>query len=64
LGILLWHKHNVDRALADLSNYTPYPDCWTVEDKVLFEQAFYIHGKNFQRICSVVCMSHMILNTV
>ena len=54
LGILLWHKHNVDRALADLPNYTPYPDSWTVEDKVLFEQAFYIHGKNFQRIHSVV----------
>jgi len=44
----------VDKALADLANYTPYPDVWTFEDKVLFEQAFYVHGKNFQRIRSVV----------
>jgi len=54
LGLLLWHKHNVDQAVSDLPNYTPYPDIWTVEDKVLFEQAFYIHGKNFQRIRSMV----------
>jgi len=53
--VLQWHKHNVDKALADLPNYTSYPDVWTIEDKVLFEQAFYVHGKNFQRIASVVC---------
>ncbi|XP_078516670.1 REST corepressor 2 isoform X2 [Lissotriton helveticus] len=50
LGMLLWHKHDVERSLADLANFTPFPDEWTVEDKVLFEQAFSFHGKSFQRI--------------
>lgn len=50
LGMLFWHKHNVEKALADLPNFTPFPDEWTVEDKVLFEQAFSFHGKSFQRI--------------
>lgn len=50
LGMLFWHRHNVDKALADLANFTPFPDEWTVEDKVLFEQAFSFHGKSFHRI--------------
>jgi hypothetical protein len=50
LGMLFWHKHNFEKALADLPNFTPFPDEWTVEDKVLFEQAFNFHGKSFNRI--------------
>ncbi|XP_075043803.1 REST corepressor 2 [Mixophyes fleayi] len=50
LGMLLWHKHDVERSLADLANFTPFPDEWSIEDKVLFEQAFSFHGKCFQRI--------------
>ncbi|XP_072278760.1 REST corepressor 2 isoform X2 [Pyxicephalus adspersus] len=50
LGMLLWHKHDVERSLADLANFTPFPDEWSIEDKVLFEQAFGFHGKCFQRI--------------
>ncbi|XP_052273976.1 REST corepressor 1-like isoform X2 [Dreissena polymorpha] len=50
LGMLFWHKHNIEKALADLPNFTPFPDEWTVEDKVLFEQAFSFNGKNFHRI--------------
>ncbi|XP_041418449.1 REST corepressor 3 isoform X3 [Xenopus laevis] len=50
LGMLFWHKHNIERSLADLPNFTPFPDEWTVEDKVLFEQAFSFHGKSFHRI--------------
>ncbi|XP_071790707.1 REST corepressor 1-like isoform X2 [Asterias amurensis] len=50
LGMLFWHKHNVDKSLADLPNFTPFPDEWSVEDKVLFEQAFSFHGKSFHRI--------------
>ena len=42
LGMLLWHKHNMDRALEDLGNFTPFPDEWSVVDKVLFEQAFQV----------------------
>eukprot|EP00092_Neocalanus_flemingeri_P000026 GFUD01000026.1.p1 GENE.GFUD01000026.1~~GFUD01000026.1.p1 ORF type:complete len:394 (-),score=106.37 GFUD01000026.1:174-1355(-) len=50
LGMLFWHEHDMDRALLDLANFTPFPDQWSVEDKVLFEQAFQFHGKKFQRI--------------
>jgi len=50
LGMLFWHKHDLDRAQQDLANFTPFPDEWTVEDKVLFEQAFQFHGKSFHRI--------------
>ncbi|XP_040188959.1 REST corepressor 1 isoform X2 [Rana temporaria] len=50
LGMLFWHKHNMEKSLADLPNFTPFPDEWTVEDKVLFEQAFGFHGKTFHRI--------------
>jgi len=56
LGMLFWHKHNFEKALADLPNFTPFPDEWTVEDKVLFEQAFNFHGKSFQRIRQMVCL--------
>ncbi|KAM6296877.1 REST corepressor 2-like [Podargus strigoides] len=50
LGMLLWHKHDVEKSLADLGNFTPFPDEWSLEDKVLFEQAFSCHGKSFARI--------------
>uniref|UniRef100_A0A8C4NBH1 REST corepressor 3 n=1 Tax=Eptatretus burgeri TaxID=7764 RepID=A0A8C4NBH1_EPTBU len=50
LGMLLWHKHSVERSFIDLANFTPFPDEWTVEDRVLFEQAFSFHGKSFHRI--------------
>ena len=52
--MLFWHKHNIDVALSDLANFTPFPDEWTVEDKVLFEQAFSFHGKSFHRIRQMV----------
>lgn len=58
LGMLLWHKHDVEKSLADLANFTPFPDEWTVEDKVLFEQAFGFHGKCFQRIQQMVKPLH------
>lgn len=50
LGMLFWHKHDLEKAIADLPNFTPFPDEWTVEDKVLFEQAFQFHGKSFHRV--------------
>lgn len=54
LGMLLWHKHDVEKSLADLANFTPFPDEWSLEDKVLFEQAFSFHGKSFARIQQMV----------
>lgn len=54
LGMLFWHKHDLERAVMDLANFTPFPDEWTIEDKVLFEQAFQFHGKSFHRIRQMV----------
>jgi hypothetical protein len=54
LGMLYWHKHDLEKAILDLANFTPFPDDWTVEDKVLFEQAFQFHGKSFHRIRQMV----------
>lgn len=59
LGMLFWHKHDLERAILDLANFTPFPDEWTEEDKVLFEQAFQFHGKSFHRIRQMVCAHTM-----
>lgn len=50
LGMLFWHSYDVERALMDLTNFSPQVDEWTLEDQVLFEQAFQFHGKSFNRI--------------
>jgi len=50
LAMLFWHKHDMDRALQDLANFTPVPNEWSMDDKLLFEQAFKIQGKSFKRI--------------
>lgn len=50
LGMLFWHKHDIVKAVSDLENFTPFPEEWNKEDKVLFEQAFQFHGKCFHRI--------------
>lgn len=50
LGMLSWHKFDLNRAYADLPNFVPYPIEWSVEDKVLFEQAYQFHEKQFNKI--------------
>lgn len=50
LGMLSWHKFDLNRAYADLPNFVPFPNEWSVEDKVLFEQAYQFHEKQFQKI--------------
>lgn len=54
LGMLFWHKHDLEKAVIDLANFTPFPDEWSKEDKVLFNQAFQFHGKCFHRIRQMV----------
>lgn len=54
LGMLFWHKHDLEKAVLDLANFTPFPEEWNKEDKVLFEQAFQFHGKCFHRIRQMV----------
>ena len=50
LAMLFWHNHDLDLASKDLANFSPCPDQWTEEEKVLFEAAFKVHGKSFNRI--------------
>lgn len=50
LGMLSWHKFDLNKAYADLPNFVPYPNEWSVEDKVLFEQAYQFHEKQFSKI--------------
>lgn len=52
--MLFWHKHDLEKAVIDLANFTPYPDEWTKEEKALFAQAFQFHGKCFYRIRQMV----------
>jgi hypothetical protein len=54
LALLYWHKHDCKLALQDMEIYVPQPDEWTQEDKIIFEQAFMYHGKNFNKIKQVV----------
>ena len=37
-----------------MKSYVPVPNEWTEEDKILFEQAYMFHGKNFTKIRQVV----------
>uniref|UniRef100_A0A1I8J1Z6 REST corepressor 2 n=1 Tax=Macrostomum lignano TaxID=282301 RepID=A0A1I8J1Z6_9PLAT len=50
LAMLYWHKHNIELATADLPNFVPFPDEWTHEEKLVFEQAFNFQGKQFSKI--------------
>lgn len=50
LGMLSWHKYDLNRSYADLPNFVPFPSEWSVEDKVLFEQAYQFHEKQFNKI--------------
>ena len=52
--MLYWHNHDIEKALSDMKNFVPAPDEWSNEDKILFEQAFLFHGKNFNKIRTVV----------
>ena len=39
LGMLFWHKHNLEKSLTDLANFTPFPGkC------LLSSLNFYVHG--------------------
>ena len=41
-------KRENERESANV--FSPFTEEWSMEDKVIFEQAFQYHGKNFQRI--------------
>ncbi|EDV28660.1 REST corepressor 3 [Trichoplax sp. H2] len=50
LGMLYWHEYDIEKSKEDLANFAPYPNEWSMEDEVLFEQAFDFHGKHFHQI--------------
>lgn len=50
LGMLYWHGYSIDKAVENMPHFCPLKDEWSMEDKVIFQQAFQFHGKNFQRI--------------
>jgi hypothetical protein len=54
LGLLYFNKHNIQISMNDMCLYVPSPNEWTNEDKIVFEQAFMFHGKNFNKIKQVV----------
>lgn len=54
LAMLNWCKYDVNRAMNEIYKYVPKPDEWTQEDKILFEQAYWYNGKNFNKIRQVV----------
>lgn len=54
MGILRWHKFNIEKALDDMPNYVPLTETWSAEERVLFEQAFSFQGKHFHRIKQMV----------
>lgn len=54
LGMLYWLEFNIEKAMEEMPNFTPFVYQWTLEDKVLFEQAFQIHNKEFNKIRQMV----------
>jgi hypothetical protein len=54
LALLFWHNYDIVQSLADMNYYVPVPNEWSREDKILFEQAYMFHGKNFNKIRQVV----------
>jgi hypothetical protein len=54
LILLHWHKYDLEATYADLGKYAPRPNDWTPEEKILFEQAYWLYGKNFNKIRQVV----------
>lgn len=54
LALLLWCKHDLDFAVYALSLYIPCNDEWPQEDKLIFEYAFELYGKNFRKIKEMV----------
>lgn len=54
LAVLCFHGHDLNKSLVALKSYAPKCVEWTDEDKILFEQAYMYHGKNFNKIKQVV----------
>jgi hypothetical protein len=54
LVVLFLNNWNVNDSFKEIEELVQIPDEWTNEDKIVFEQAFMFHGKNFNKIKLVV----------
>jgi hypothetical protein len=52
--LLYWNRFNLEKTQEDLKRFVPKPNEWTHEEKILFEQAYGMYGKNFTKIRQVV----------
>ena len=58
LGLLYFNRHDIQTSIKDMSVFVPQPNQWTNEDKIVFEQAYMFHGKNFNKIKQVVIITN------
>lgn len=54
LGIIKWHKGDLDAVQTDLTNYVPKKDYWNTDDRAKFFMALDAHNKNFNVIKDLV----------
>lgn len=54
LQVLVAHHYDTEAALSSMANATRKPDEWTATDIFLYERAFMLNGKSFQKIKRVV----------
>jgi len=50
LSLLTVNNYDYKKAIVKCKEYVPTPDEWSIEDKIIFEQAYNIYGKNFYKI--------------
>ena len=50
LLLLAHNKHDIKASLLKTKRFLPAPTEWSDEDRILFEQAYNYHGKNFYKI--------------
>lgn len=50
LGMLFWHKYDLEKASRDLANFTPLTEKWTEEDKIAFQEAARVVGGDLNRL--------------
>ena len=54
LVLLFWNNYDLEKSYKDMVKFVPKPNDWTHEEKILFEQAYWLYGKNFNKIRQVL----------
>lgn len=58
LGMLFWHKHNLEKSLTDLANFTPFPGNQSIN------QSIYQHLIVTSKYSSTVHKAFIIYNAI